>query len=169
MPQGTDGNGHGTHLAGIIGGVIHGVAKRTRLYGVKVLDDSGAGTLSNVIAGMDYIAKDAKTRGCPRGAMANISLGGSYSKAVNDAAAALVRSGVFTSVAAGGSNSDVGRTSPASEPTVCTVGASTERDARAPFSDYGALMDIFAPGVNIVSTWPNGNTVSLIQGRFACR
>lgn len=108
---------------------------------------------------MDYIAQDAKTRGCPRGAMANLSIGGSYSRAVNDAAAALVRAGVFVSVAAGGNNGDVGRTSPASEPTVCTVGASTERDARAAFSDYGPLLDIFAPGVNIQSTWPNGNTV----------
>ncbi|KAJ6785569.1 hypothetical protein PWT90_10664 [Aphanocladium album] len=161
VSQTTDGNGHGTHIAGVIGGVIHGVAKRTRLYGVKVLDDNGSGTLANVIAGMDYIAKDAKTRGCPRGAMANLSIGGSFSKAVNDAAAALVRAGVFVSVAAGGSNGDVSRTSPASEPTVCTVGASTERDARAAFSDYGALLDIFAPGVNIVSTWLNGNTQTL--------
>lgn len=126
-----------------------------------MLDDNGSGTISNVISGMDYIANDAKTRGCPRGTMANISIGGSFSKAVNAAAAALVRSGVFVSVAAGGSNGDVGRTSPASEPTVCTSAASTEADARASFSDYGSLIDIFAPAVNIVSTWLNGGTVSL--------
>ncbi len=157
--QTTDGNGHGTHIAGVIGGVIHGVAKRTRLYGVKVLDDNGSGTLAHVIGGMDFIAQDAKTRGCPRGAMANLSIGGAYSRAVNAAAAALVRSGVFVSVAAGGNNGDAGRTSPASEPTVCTVAASTEGDARAPFSDYGPLVDIFAPGTNIKAAWLNGNTV----------
>ncbi|KAM3548604.1 hypothetical protein ARSEF4850_009320 [Beauveria asiatica] len=158
----TDGNGHGTHIAGVIGGVVHGVAKRTRLYGVKVLDDSGSGTLSNAIAGMDFVATDAKTRTCPRGVMANLSIGGSYSKAVNDAARALVvRAGVFVAAAAGGNNGDAGKTSPASEPTVCTVAASTERDARASFSDYGPLIDIFAPGVSITSAWRNGTTQTL--------
>ena len=135
------------------------MATRTRLYGVKVLDDNGSGTLAHVIGGMDYIAQDAKRRGCPRGAMANLSIGGAYSRAVNAAAAALVRAGVFVSVAAGGNNGDAGRTSPASEPTVCTVGASTERDARAPFSDYGPVVDVFAPGVSIQAAWPSGNTV----------
>ncbi|OAA35112.1 Peptidase S8, subtilisin-related protein [Beauveria brongniartii RCEF 3172] len=157
----TDGNGHGTHVAGVIGGVVHGVAKRTRLYGVKVLDDGGSGTLSNVIAGMAFVASDAKTRTCPRGVMANLSIGGSYSKAVNDAARALVRADVFVAVAAGGNNGDAGKTSPASEPTVCTVAASTERDARASFSDYGPLIDIFAPGVGIKSAWRNGTTQTL--------
>lgn len=158
--QTTDGNGHGTHLAGIIGSVIYGVAKKTKIYGVKCLDDSGSGSYSNVIAAMDFVAKDYKTRGCPKGAMANISLGGGFSAAVNKAAAALVSTGVFVSVAAGGDNTDAKNTSPASEPTVCTVGASTERDERASYSNYGAIIDIFAPGGNILSTWLKGNTVS---------
>ncbi|OAA78934.1 subtilisin-like protease Pr1B [Akanthomyces lecanii RCEF 1005] len=161
VSQTTDGNGHGTHIAGIIGGTVHGVAKHTRLYGVKVLDDNGSGTLAHVIGGMDYIAQDAKRRGCPRGAMANLSIGGAYSRAVNAAAAALVRAGVFVAVAAGGNNGDAGGTSPASEPTVCTVGASTERDARAPFSDYGPVVDVFAPGVSIRAAWPSGDTQTL--------
>lgn len=169
VSQTTDGNGHGTHIAGIIGGTVHGVAKRTRLYGVKVLDDNGSGTLAHVIGGMDFIAQDAKRRGsggdCPRGAMANLSIGGAYSRAVNDAAAALVRAGVFVAMAAGGNNGDAGRTSPASEPTVCTVGASTAQDARAPFSDYGSVVDVFAPGVNIKAAWPSGNTVRLREER----
>ncbi|KAK9434760.1 subtilisin-like protease PR1B [Metarhizium brunneum] len=158
----TDGNGHGTHLAGVIGSVIYGVAKKTKLYGVKCLDDQGSGTTSNVIAAMDFVAKDAKTRGCPKGAMANMSLGGGYSAAVNKAAASLVASGVFVSVAAGGSGTDAKNTSPASEPTVCTVGASTEKDERASYSNYGPVVDIFAPGVSILSTWLNGasNTLS---------
>ncbi|OAA70236.1 subtilisin-like protease Pr1B [Cordyceps fumosorosea ARSEF 2679] len=159
--QNTDGNGHGTHISGVIGGATHGVAKRTRLYGVKVLDDNGSGTLANVIAGMDFVARDSKTRGCPRGAMANLSIGGSFSKAVNAAAAALVKAGVFVSASAGGSNGDAGKTSPASEPAVCTVAASTERDARAPFSDYGSVIDIFAPGTNIKSAWLGGTTQTL--------
>lgn len=141
------------------------MAKRTRLYGVKVLDDNGSGTLANVIAGMDFVARDSKTRGCPRGAMANLSIGGSFSKAVNAAAAALVKAGVFVSASAGGSNGDAGKTSPASEPAVCTVAASTERDARAPFSDYGSVIDIFAPGTNIKSAWLGGTTVCLLRTR----
>lgn len=91
--------------------------------------------------------------------MANISLGGGFSAAVNRAAASLVASGVFVSVAAGGSNTDAQNTSPASEPTVCTVGASTERDERASYSNYGPVVDIFAPGANILSTWLRGTTV----------
>lgn len=127
---------------------------------MKCLDDQGSGTISNIIAAMDFVAKDYKTRGCPKGAMANMSLGGSYSAAVNKAAASLVASGVFVSVAAGGSNTDAKDTSPASEVTVCTVGASTERDERASYSNYGAVVDIFAPGGNILSTWLKGKTVS---------
>ncbi|KAG8411192.1 hypothetical protein J3459_016538 [Metarhizium acridum] len=160
--QTTDGNGHGTHLAGIVGSVIYGVAKKTKLYGVKCLDDQGSGTISNVIAAMDFVAKDAKTRKCPKGAMANMSLGGGYSAAVNKAAASLVASGVFVSVAGGGSNTDAKNTSPASEPTVCTVGASTEKDERATYSNYGAVVDIFAPGGSILSTWLNGTTVGCL-------
>ncbi|OAQ79585.1 peptidase S8, subtilisin-related protein [Purpureocillium lilacinum] len=154
----TDGNGHGTHLAGIIGSKTYGVAKKTRIYGVKVLDNSGSGTYSNIIAGMDFVAKDWKTRNCPKGAMANLSLGGSFSAAVNNAAASLVKAGVFTSVAAGGDNSDASRNSPASEPTVCTVGGTTRSDTRLSSSNYGPIVDIFAPGEAITSTWTNGGT-----------
>lgn len=134
---------------------------KTKLYGVKVLDDNGSGAISGVIAGMDYVVKDAPKRSCPRGAMANLSLGGAFSAAVNKAAASMVSGGVFVSVAAGGSNTDVANSSPASEPTVCTVGASTKADARASSSNYGRLLDIFAPGVEILSTWIGGGTVSL--------
>ncbi|KAK2591719.1 hypothetical protein QQS21_010573 [Conoideocrella luteorostrata] len=157
----TDGNGHGTHLAGIIGANTYGVARKTKILGVKALDDSGSGPYSVIIAAMDFVAKDYKTRGCPRGAMCNMSIGGSYSAAVNKAAASLVSSGVFTSVAAGGSNMDLKGTSPASEPTVCTVGASNENDERASNSNYGPGLDIFAPGANIISTWLGGKTATL--------
>ncbi|KHN94547.1 subtilisin-like protease Pr1B [Metarhizium album ARSEF 1941] len=159
--QTVDGHGHGTHLAGIVGSVAYGVAKKTKLLGVKCLDDQGSGTTSDVVAAMDFVAKDAKTRGCSKGVMANMSLGGGYSAAVNSAAAALVASGVFVSAAAGGSNTDAKQTSPASEPTVCTVGASTAGDERASYSNYGAVVDIFAPGSNILSTWLEGTTNTL--------
>ncbi|PHH69306.1 hypothetical protein CDD80_6838 [Ophiocordyceps camponoti-rufipedis] len=156
--QDTDGNGHGTHCAGTIGSSSYGVAKKTSLYGVKVLDDSGSGATSNVIAGMDFAASDSKERQCPKGVVANMSLGGGYSAAVNRAAAALVSAGVFLGVAAGNSNTDASNFSPASEPSVCTVGATTKRDARSSFSNYGRPVKVFAPGSDILSTWLQGGT-----------
>ncbi|RCI10899.1 putative subtilisin-like protease [Ophiocordyceps polyrhachis-furcata BCC 54312] len=154
----TDGNGHGTHCAGTIGSKSYGVAKKTSLYGVKVLDDSGSGATSNVIAGMDFAASDARQRDCPKGVVANMSLGGGYSAAVNRAAAALVAAGVFLSVAAGNSNTDASGFSPASEATACTVAASTSSDSRSSFSNYGEPVKVFAPGSNILSTWLEGGT-----------
>ncbi|OIW27679.1 subtilisin-like protein [Coniochaeta ligniaria NRRL 30616] len=149
----TDGNGHGTHVAGTIGSTTYGVAKKTNLYAVKVLDSSGSGTTSGVIAGMNFVATDAKTRSCPNGTVANMSLGGGVSTAINSAAKAIVNAGVFLAVAAGNDNTNAANSSPASEPTVCTVGATTSGDARASYSNYGAIVDIFAPGTNILSTW----------------
>ncbi|KAL6800757.1 subtilisin-like protein [Trichoderma sp. SZMC 28013] len=156
--QNTDGNGHGTHVSGTIGSRTYGVAKKTSIYGVKVLDNSGSGTFANVIAGIDFVADDAQTRNCPNGSVANMSLGGGYTASVNQAAAALIQAGVFLAVAAGNDGADARNTSPASEPTVCTVGASTSADARASFSNYGSVVDIFAPGQDVLSTWPNRQT-----------
>ncbi|KAK3935498.1 cuticle-degrading protease [Diplogelasinospora grovesii] len=154
----TDGAGHGTHVAGTIGGVTYGVAKKTSLYAVKVLDASGSGTLSGVIAGMNFVATDSATRNCPNGTVANMSLGGSKSTSLNAAAAALVNAGVFLAVAAGNSADDAQFYSPASEPTVCTVGASDSTDTMAYFSNYGSLVDIFGPGVDVLSSWIGGPT-----------
>ncbi|KAI1074555.1 subtilisin-like protein [Whalleya microplaca] len=154
----TDGNGHGTHVAGTIGSKTYGVAKKTSLYAVKVLDSSGSGTTSGVIAGINFVTTDVKTRSCPAGAVANMSLGGGVSSTLNAAAKALVNAGVFLAVAAGNDNSNAANSSPASEPTVCTVGATTSADARASYSNYGSVVDIFAPGTDVLSTWNNGNT-----------
>lgn len=159
--QTTDGHGHGTHCAGTIGSNTYGVAKKTSVYGVKVLDNTGSGAYSGIIAGMDFVVSDASGRSCPRGVFASMSLGGGYSAAINDAAANLVSNGVFLAVAAGNDGTDAGNTSPASETSACTVGATTSSDSRASFSNYGSVVDIFAPGANIMSLAPGGGTVSI--------
>lgn len=156
----SDGAGHGTHVAGTVGGVTYGVAKKTKLFAVKVLNASGSGTISSVIAGIDFVASDARNRTaagqCPKGVVANMSLGGGRSDAINSAVAAAVRSGVFFAVAAGNSDDDAQFYSPASEPTACTVGATDVADARAWFSNYGAGVDVYAPGVDVLSSWIGG-------------
>jgi len=156
--QNSDGNGHGTHVAGTIGSKTYGVAKKTKLYAVKVLDSSGSGTNSGVIAGINFVASDSKTRSCPNGAVANMSLGGGKSTAVNSATANVVSAGVFMAVAAGNDGANAQNYSPASEATAFTVGATDSSDAKASFSNYGAVVDAFAPGVSILSTWNNGGT-----------
>lgn len=155
-----DGNGHGTHVAGTIGSNTYGVAKRTTLLGVKVLSDSGSGSISGIISGLNYVVSDSRSRSCPNGAFANMSLGGGYSASLNSAAKGLIDNNIFLAVAAGNENQNAANVSPASEPTVCTVGATTSADAKASFSNYGALVDIFAPGQGILSTWIGSSTVS---------
>ncbi|KAF9876808.1 subtilase [Colletotrichum karsti] len=155
----TDGQGHGTHVAGTIGSNTYGVAKKTKLFAVKVLDENGEGTNSAVIAGMDFVAADAAgQQGCEKGVVVNMSLGGQASNAVNQAAAAIVKAGHFLAAAAGNEAADAGTSSPGSEESVCTVGATTERDTLAEYSNFGAAVDILAPGTEILSTWPNGRT-----------
>ncbi|KAH7384572.1 peptidase S8/S53 domain-containing protein [Pyrenochaeta sp. MPI-SDFR-AT-0127] len=157
-----DGNGHGTHVAGTIGSETWGVAKKTKLYAVKVLNSGGSGSTSGVLGGIQFVQNDARSRKaageCPKGVVSNMSLGGGKSTAINQAAAALVSSGVFLAVAAGNSGDDAAFYSPASEPTVCTVGATTIDDKRITWSNYGTIVDIFAPGVDITSTWLGGIT-----------
>ncbi|RDA84399.1 putative subtilisin-like protease [Ophiocordyceps camponoti-leonardi (nom. inval.)] len=157
----TDGHGHGTHVAGTIGSKTYGVAKKTSLFGVKVLDANGSGRNSAVIAGMDFVAKDAAKQKCPKGVVVNMSLGGSFSKAVNSAAANIVKAGLFLAVAAGNDGADASEYSPASEPSACTVGATTRVDALASYSNIGSVVDVLAPGSNITSTWVGGKTKSI--------
>ncbi|KAJ3560763.1 hypothetical protein NPX13_g9192 [Xylaria arbuscula] len=162
-----DGNGHGTHTAGTVGSKTWGVAKKTRLVAVKVLGADGSGSTSSVIEGMQWTLQDATVKGRIGKSVANLSLGGPKylgltGQASNDAAAAMVAGGVFLSVAAGNDNLPVSGLSPASERTVCTVGATDNEDARAQFSNWGDLIDVFAPGVGIKSTWNDlgTNTIS---------
>jgi subtilisin family serine protease len=157
----TDGNGHGTHVAGTIGSNTYGVAKKTKLYAVKVLGSDGSGSTSGVVAGINFVATDAPKRSCPKGVVANMSLGGGYSASINRAAAALVDAGIFLAVAAGNDNANSANYSPASEASVCTVGATDSSDRKASYSNYGSVVDIQAPGTNILSTWIGGRTVCL--------
>jgi subtilisin family serine protease len=154
--NGTDCNGHGTHLAGTVGSVSYGVAKSVRLRGVRVLNCSGSGSWSGVIAGIDWV-----TANHVKPAVANLSIGGGYNASVNSATARMISAGVFTAVAAGGSNTDACNYSPASVPGAITTMASDRADNRATFGNWGPCTDLYAPGVSILSTWLNGGTNTL--------
>jgi serine protease len=145
----TDGNGHGTHCAGTVGGEVWGAAKEANLIAVKVLSDRGSGSTSGVIAGIDWVAGAAK--GKP--SVANMSLGGGFSQVQNDAVASAVDEGVTIFVAAGNDNSDACSYSPASEPKAVTVAATDINNRRASYSNFGSCCDIFGPGSSITSAW----------------
>jgi aqualysin 1 len=145
-----DCNGHGTHVAGTIGGSRHGVAKGVGLVAIRVLDCNGSGYWSWVIAGIDWAAQHHQP-GEP--AVANMSLGGGASTAVDTAVKNAIADGITFAVAAGNSNADACRYSPARVPEALTVGATTSSDARASYSNYGKCLDLFAPGSSITSAW----------------
>ena len=154
--DGTDCNGHGTHVAGTVGGTDYGVAKEVTLVPVQVLNCLGSGTTAGVIQGIDWVTENAQ-----KPAVANMSLGGTNSDALDEAVAASIASGVTYAVAAGNDNGDACASSPAAEPTAITVAASAADDARAEFSNFGECVDIFAPGVDIESAYLLGLTQSL--------
>ena len=159
----TDCNGHGTHVAGTIGGSQYGVAKNINLVAVRVLDCSGSGTISNVIAGVNYVA-GLQDSTLSKKMVVNMSVGGGYSATLNSAVNALVSKNVVVAVAAGNSNKNACNYSPAGAANAVTVGATTSTDARASYSNYGSCLDVFAPGSSIVSDWYTGtsatNTIS---------
>lgn len=152
-----DCNGHGTHVAGTIGGTSYGVAKSVSLIPVRVLDCAGSGTTSGVIAGVDWVAANY-VAGTP--AVANLSLGGGISSSLDTAINNLINRGVTVVVAAGNSAADACGTSPARVPNAITVAASDSRDAFATFSNYGSCVDLVAPGVGINSTWITSDTAT---------
>ncbi|MCX2728711.1 S8 family serine peptidase [Saccharopolyspora sp. NFXS83] len=154
--DGSDGHGHGTHVAGTIGSATYGVAKEAALVGVKVLDDNGSGTTADIIAGLDWVAQDADGP-----AVANMSLGGSKDPALDEAATGLVDSGVFLAVAAGNESQDAENVSPASAEGVFTTAASDDADGSAYFTNFGATVEGYAPGVDIVSLAPGGGTATM--------
>lgn len=168
-----DGNGHGTHCSGTVAGKKFGVAKRAEVYAVKVLRSNGSGSMSDVIKGVEWAtgshiskveaAKKGKHKGF-KGSVANMSLGGGKSVALDMVVNAAVEAGLHFAVAAGNDNADSCNYSPAAAAKALTVGASTLTDERAYFSNFGKCNDIFAPGLNILSTWKGSkyatNTIS---------
>ncbi|HYV09467.1 MAG TPA: S8 family peptidase [Pyrinomonadaceae bacterium] len=155
---GVDCNGHGSHVAGIIGGRTFGVAKKVHLFSVRVLNCQGTGAWSDVINGVNFVTwhrAQSAQQGVP--AVANMSLGGETNRAVDAAVRNSIRAGVIYVVAAGNGNSDASAYSPAGVAEAITVGATNQSDARAEFSNYGPTLDLFAPGVGIPSAWIGGD------------
>jgi subtilisin family serine protease len=151
-----DCHGHGTHVAGTVGGSTYGVAKGVSLVAVRVLNCSGSGTTSGVVAGINWVTSN-HTNGK---AVANMSLGGGISTSIDTAVKNSIADGVVYAIAAGNSNRDACKFSPARVPEAITVGATTSTDARASYSNYGKCLDIFAPGSSITSAWNTSNTAT---------
>jgi subtilisin family serine protease len=147
-----DCNGHGTHVAGTIGGATYGVAKKVTLIAVKVLDCAGSGTNAGVINGIDYVTRTHKASATKR-SVANMSLGGGASTTLDSAVASAVSAGVTFAIAAGNDNANACNYSPARAATAITVGATANTDARATYSNFGTCLNIFAPGTSITSSW----------------
>jgi subtilisin family serine protease len=154
--QAVDCHGHGTHVAGTVGGSQYGVAKAVNLFAVRVLSCTGSGTTAQVVAGIDWVTANAV-----KPAVANMSLGGGVDTVLDAAVSRSIASGVTYAIASGNSNgSNACNFSPARVPEAITVNASTNTDARASFSNIGTCTDIFAPGQSIVSSWSTSNTAT---------
>ncbi len=150
-PSAEDCNGHGTHVAGTVGGATYGVAKAVTLHPIRVLDCNGSGSTSGVIKGVDWVSEQHI-----RPAVANLSLGGGASQALDEAVEEASALGITMVLAAGNENADACQTSPARVGDALTVGASDKTDRRADFSNWGDCVNLFAPGHNITSAWHTG-------------
>ncbi|MER5970473.1 S8 family peptidase [Streptomyces sp. NPDC002055] len=148
-----DGNGHGTHVAGTIAGAKHGVAKKAKVVAVRVLDDEGSGSTEQVVAGIDWVTKNHQGP-----SVANMSLGGTVDEALDAAVKKAVAAGVTFVVAAGNESSDAGQSSPARVKEAVTVASSTEKDEQSDFSNFGKVVDLYAPGSDITSDWNDSDT-----------
>ncbi|MER5196743.1 S8 family peptidase [Streptomyces sp. NPDC002755] len=151
----SDGNGHGTHVATTIAGSTYGVAKKAKIVAVRVLDNAGSGTTAGVIAGIDWVTNNHSGP-----SVANLSLGGGASTTLDTAVRNSIASGVTYAVAAGNSSANASSYSPARVTQAITVGATTSTDARASYSNYGSVLDIFAPGSSITAGWYTSDTAT---------
>jgi subtilisin family serine protease len=166
-----DANGHGTHVASTTAGKLYGIAKKAQIVAVKVLGDNGQGSTAGVIAGVDYVVEQHQSKG-KKPSTANLSLGGSFSSALNNAITLAVSAGITFVVAAGNDNYDACQYSPASADGAITVGATDiagqtgrETDIRSVFSNYGSCVDVFAPGTLIKAAWIGSETsFNIISG-----
>lgn len=150
-----DGHGHGTHVAGTVAGSSYGVAKKAKIVGVRVLDNSGSGTTDQVVAGIDWVTANAV-----KPAVANMSLGGGADSVLDAAVRKSIASGITYAVAAGNESTDASTKSPARVGEAITVGSTTSTDARSSFSNYGTVVDIFAPGSSITSSWNTSDSAT---------
>ncbi|GAA1197698.1 hypothetical protein GCM10009654_63160 [Streptomyces hebeiensis] len=150
-----DGNGHGTHVAANIAGSSYGVAKSAKIVAVRVLNNSGSGTTAQVVAGIDWVTANHSGP-----SVANVSLGGGASTALDTAVQNSINSGVTYAIAAGNSNANAANYSPARVAAAITVGATTSTDARASYSNYGSVVDVFAPGSSITSAWYSSDSAT---------
>ena len=151
-----DCHGHGTHVAGTVGGSAHGVAKGVQIVGVRVLNCQGSGTNAQVIGGVDWVTANAV-----KPAVANMSLGGGANTSLDNAVANSINAGITYGLAAGNdSGANACNTSPARTPAGITVGSTTNTDARSSFSNIGTCLDIFAPGSSITSAWATSDTAT---------
>lgn len=152
-----DGNGHGTHVATTIAGTTYGVAKAAKIVAVRVLDNNGSGTTAGVVAGIDWVTAH-HAAGAP--AIANLSLGGGASTTLDNAVKKSIADGVTYAVAAGNSGANASSSSPARVAAALTVGATDSADAKASWSNYGSVLDLFAPGVSITAGWNTSDTAT---------
>ncbi|MGW2512689.1 S8 family peptidase [Streptomyces scopuliridis] len=150
-----DGNGHGTHVAANAAGTVYGVAKKAKIVAVRVLNNAGSGTTAQVVAGIDWVTNNHSGP-----SVANVSLGGGANAAIDTAVQNSINSGVTYAIAAGNSGADAQNYSPARVAAAITVGATTSTDARASYSNYGARVDLFAPGSAITSAWNTSDTAT---------
>jgi subtilisin family serine protease len=151
----SDGNGHGTHVATTIAGSTYGVAKKAKIVAVRVLDNAGSGTTAGVIAGIDWVTANHSGP-----SVANMSLGGGASSTLDTAVRNSIASGVTYAIAAGNSSANASSYSPARVTEAITVGATTSTDARASYSNYGSVLDVFAPGSSITAGWYTSDTAT---------